>query len=188
MGALFSSVHRDRRLQIILGLLFGIAFGFLLQKGGVTSYNVIIAQLLLTNFTVMKVMLSAVIVGMIGLALLKHFGYVQPHPAHGTIGSNVIGGLIFGLGFALLGYCPGTVAGAVGTGAVDALIGGVVGILLGIAIFVELYPKIRDRFLVKGPFPAVTVQEFLRINTWLTIIIMEAVMIGFLLLLEYLGY
>jgi len=188
MGALFTGIHKDRRLQVVLGLLFGIAFGILLQKGGVTSYNVIIAQLLLTNFTVMKVMLSAVIVGMIGLALLKHFGYIQPHPASGTIGSNVIGGIIFGFGFALLGYCPGTVAGAVGTGAIDALIGGVVGILIGVAIFAELYPQIRTRFLLKGPLPAVTVQEFLRINTWMTIVIMEAVMIGFLLVLEYLGY
>jgi len=136
----------------------------------------------------MKVMLSAVIVGMIGLALLKHFGYVQLHPATGTIGSNVVGGLIFGLGFALLGYCPGTVAGAVGTGAIDALIGGVVGILAGTVIFVEIYPKIKNGILMKGPFPAVTVPEFLKINTWFTIIIMEFVMIGFLLLLGYLGY
>lgn len=188
MGALFSGIHQNRGQQVILGLLFGIAFGFLLQKGGVTDYDVIIAQLLLTSFTVMKVMLSAVIVGMIGLALLKHFGYVRMHPASGTIGSNVIGGLIFGFGFALLGYCPGTVAGAVGTGAIDALIGGVVGILVGIAIFVELYPRIRTRFLKKGPLPAVTLQEFLKLNTWLTIVIMEAVMIGFLLVLEYLGY
>ncbi|MEI7433213.1 MAG: DUF6691 family protein [Methanomicrobiales archaeon] len=188
MGELFTGIHRDRGLQVILGLLFGIMFGFLLQKGGVTSYNVIIAQLLLTDFTVMKVMLSAVIVGMIGLALLKHFGYVQPHPASGTIGSNVVGGIIFGFGFALLGYCPGTVAGAVGTGAIDALIGGVVGILAGIAVFVEFYPDIKARFLVKGPLPAVTLPEFLKLPTWLTIIIMEAAMIGFLLLLEYLGY
>jgi uncharacterized protein len=188
MGELFTGIHRDRGLQVILGLLFGIVFGFLLQKGGVTSYNVIIAQLLLTDFTVMKVMLSAVIVGMIGLALLKHFGYVQLHPASGSIGSNVIGGLIFGLGFALLGYCPGTVAGAVGTGALDALVGGIVGILVGIAFFVEFYPNIKARFLMKGPFPAVTVQEFLKLNIWITIIIMEALMIGFLFLLEYLGY
>ena len=117
-----------------------------------TSYNVIIAQRLLTNFTVMKVMLSAVIVGMIGLAVLKHFGHVKPHPAPGTLGSNVIGGLIFGLGFGLLGYCPGTVAGAVGTGALDALLGGVVGILIGIAVFVEIYPKIKVRILRRGPF------------------------------------
>ena len=53
------------------------------------------------------------------------------HAAEGSIGSNVIGGLIFGVGFGLLGYCPGTVAGAVGTGALDALFGGMVGVLMG---------------------------------------------------------
>ena len=76
----------------------------------------------------------------------------------------------------------------VGTGALDALIGGVVGILVGTAIFAELYPVINDRLLTKGPLPAVTVQELFRLNTWITIIIMEAAMIGFLLLLEYAGY
>ena len=79
-------------------------------------------------------------------------------------------------------------AGAVGTGALDALLGGVVGILIGIAVFVEIYPKIKVRILSRGPFPVVTVQEFLKLNTWLTIVIMEAVMIGFLVLLEYIGY
>ena len=49
---------------------------------------------------------------------------MQSHAAEGSFGSNVIGGLIFGVGFALLGYCPGTVAGAVGTGALDALAAG----------------------------------------------------------------
>ncbi len=86
----------------LLGLLFGVMFGFLLQKGGATDYNVITGQLLLTDFTVMKLMLSAVIVGMIGFHLLKHFGYAKLHAAEGSIGSNVIGGLIFGVGFALL--------------------------------------------------------------------------------------
>jgi len=84
-------LHKNRHAQIVLGLLFGIAFGFLLQKGGVTNYNVITGQLLLTDFTVLKLMLSAVIVGMIGFHLLKHVGYVQSHAAEGSLGSNVIG-------------------------------------------------------------------------------------------------
>jgi len=56
---------------------------------------------------------------------------VQSYATEGSIGSNVIGGLIFGVGFALLGYCPGTVAGAVGTCAFDALFGGMIGLLIG---------------------------------------------------------
>jgi hypothetical protein len=180
-------LHKNRYAQIVLGLLFGIAFGFLLQKGGVTNYNVITGQLLLTDFTVLKLMLSAVIVGMIGFHLLKHVGYVQSHAAEGSFGSNVIGGLIFGVGFALLGYCPGTVAGAVGTGALDALAGGMVGLVIGAGFFAELYPVLRKRVLIWGPFPAVTVPEFLKLNLWIVIILMEACMIGFLVLLESFG-
>jgi uncharacterized protein len=181
------AIHTNSRLQIVLGLLFGICFGFLLQKAGVTDYNVIEGQLLLTNFTVLKVMLSAVIVGMAGFHLLKQAGYVRSHAAEGTWGANVIGGLIFGAGFALLGYCPGTVAGAVGTGALDALAGGMVGMLIGAGIFAEVYPKIRTPVLSRGPFPAVTVPEFLHLNLWIAIVLLEACMIGFLLVLEHFG-
>jgi hypothetical protein len=171
----------------VLGLFTGILFGFFLQKGGATDYGVIEGQLLLTDFTVLKLMLSAVIVGMVLFQLLKKAGYANLHAAEGTLGSNVIGGLIFGAGFALLGYCPGTVAGAVGTGALDALLGGMAGMLIGAGIFAELYPKLKNGILVRGPFPSVTVPEFLRLNTWITVLVLEAGMIGFLLLLEYAG-
>jgi uncharacterized protein len=184
---LLTKIHTNRGLQIVLGLLFGIVFGFLLQKGGVTNYGVIEGQLLLVDFTVLKVMLSAVIVGMIGYHLLKHAGYVQSHAAEGSIGSNVVGGLIFGVGFALLGYCPGTVAGAVGTGAVDALIGGFGGLLLGVAIFVEVFPRIKG-ILSRWPLPVVTVPELLRLDQLATVVVMEIVMIGFLGFLAWLGY
>jgi len=184
---MLTELHKNRSAQVVLGLLFGICFGFLLQKGGVTNFSVIEGQLLLTDFTVLKLMLSAVIVGMAGFHLLKHFGLVQSHAASGTIGSNVIGGLIFGIGFALLGYCPGTVAGAAGTGALDALFGGMVGLLIGAGLFAEVYPKVRTGILNKGPFPAVTVPEFLNLNLWVVVILMEVFMIGILVVLENFG-
>jgi hypothetical protein len=184
---MFVTLHKNKNAQVVLGLLFGIMFGFLIQKGGATDYNVITGQLLLTDFTVMKLMLSAVIVGMIGFHVLKHFNYVQSHAAKGSLGANVIGGLLFGVGFALLGYCPGTVAGAVGTGALDALLGGMVGLLIGAGIFAEVYPQVKTRFLTWGKLPAVTVPEFLNLNLWIVIGLMEVFMIGFLFLLEYFG-
>jgi uncharacterized protein len=181
------SIRADARLQLVLGLLFGICFGFLLQKGGVTDYTVIEGQLLLTNFTVLRVMLSAVMVGMIGFHLLRHLGYVRSHAAEGTLGANVIGGLIFGIGFALLGYCPGTVAGAVGTGALDALAGGMVGMVIGAGIFADAYPKLRATVLQRGPFPAVTVPEFLHLPPWVVIVLLEIAMIVLLLVLGHFG-
>ena len=184
---MFASLHKNKTAQLVLGLLFGICFGFLLQKGGVTSFDVIEGQLLLTDFTVLRLMLSAVIVGMAGFHLMKHFGLVRLHAAEGSVGANVIGGLIFGVGFALLGYCPGTVAGAVGTGELDALFGGMIGLLIGAGIFAELFPRLRTRILVWGKFPAVTVPDFLHLNLWVTVVLMEVLMIGFLFVLAFLG-
>jgi uncharacterized protein len=185
--AMLTTLHEKKSAQIVLGLLTGIAFGFLLQKGGVTEYSVIVNQLLLVDFTVMKLMFSAVMVAMIGLHVMKYYGYVQIHPAEGTIGANVIGGLIFGVGFALLGYCPGTVAGAVGSGALDALFGGMVGLVIGTGLFADLYPRLKNNILKQGPFPAITVQELLHLPTWIMIVVMEVAMIAILVVLRYLG-
>jgi len=62
---MFKTLHTKNNIQLMIGLFIGILFGFLLQKGGVTKYDVIIGQLLLTDFTVVKIMLSAVITGML---------------------------------------------------------------------------------------------------------------------------
>jgi high-affinity Fe2+/Pb2+ permease len=180
-------IRSSSRLQVVLGLVTGILFGFLLQKGGVTDYGVIEGQLLLTDFTVLKLMLSAVIVGMPLFHLLKKAGYANIHTWQGSVGSNVVGGLIFGAGFALLGFCPGTAAGAAGTGALDALFGGMAGMVIGAGFFATLYPSVKE-FLERGPFPAVTVQEFLHLNLWVVIVLMEACMIGFLVVLEQYGF
>jgi hypothetical protein len=182
-----AAIRGSIRAQVVLGLVTGILFGFLLQKGGVTDYGVIEGQLLLVDFTVLKVMLSAVMVGMVVFQILKQYGYANLHAAHGTLGSNVIGGLIFGAGFALLGYCPGTVAGAVGTGALDALFGGMVGMLIGAGLFAGIYPELKKGILNRGPFPAVTIPEFLHLNLWVVLVLLEAFMIGFLVFLEHAG-
>jgi hypothetical protein len=65
MGAstMLKTIHGKKNLQLAIGFFTGIVFGFLLQKGGVTKYDVIISQLLLNDFTVVKIMLSAVITG-----------------------------------------------------------------------------------------------------------------------------
>ena len=180
---LLTRLHGNARIQLIIGLFIGIAFGFLLQKSGVTDYNVIFGQLLLRNMTFAQLLVSAIIVAMPGVYLLVHFGYARMHVKPGTIGSVVIGGLIFGTGFALLGYGPETVAGAAGTGALDALCGGLIGMILGSGLFAALYPKIKSRFLNRGPFPAQTLPGLLHLNPWVVIGIAEVVLIGILFLI-----
>jgi len=180
-------LSKNKKSPLILGFLFGIIFGFLLQKGGVTKYDVIVGQLLLTDFTVLKIMLSAVMVGMPGVYLMEHLGWVQLYPKSGSIGMNVIGGLIFGVGFALLGYCPGTIAGAIGNGYLDATVGGLIGIWIGAGVFAALYPKLNKGILKVGDFGKITIPELVKVNKWIVIIFVEGLILALLLWLESLG-
>ncbi|MBN1756063.1 YeeE/YedE family protein [bacterium] len=167
---MLTKLHRMKKTQLTIGLIMGIFFGFLLQKGGVTKYDVILGQLLLSDFTVVKVMLSAVVTGMIGVYFLNGLGLAKLHPKPGSVGISVIGGLFFGIGFATLGYCPGTVAGAVGNGYLDALIGGVIGILIGAGLFAGLFKKLQKPILNKGYFGEITLPELLKVNPWVIIV------------------
>jgi uncharacterized membrane protein YedE/YeeE len=121
---------------LALGLVFGIIFGFFLQKGGVAKYHILIGVLLLEDFTVIKVMLSAIIVGMVGIFTMHRLGMVELHLKPTRYAANILGGLLFGVGFALIGYCPGTGAAALGQGNYDAL-GGVLGLMAGSYLYAE---------------------------------------------------
>lgn len=153
-------IRENGRLQVFLGLITGTIFGFLLHRGGATEYGVILGQLLLKDFTVAKIMLSAIFVGMLGVHAMRAKGLVRLHCRRGSVGATVVGGLIFGIGFALLGYCPGTAAGAVGTGALDALVG-MIGIALGAGIFAHLYPRLERGVLKMGAFRSETIPELM---------------------------
>ena len=184
---MLATLHANNRLQLLLGFLAGIGFGFLLQKGGVTYYDVIIDQLLLRDFTVVKIMLSAMVTGMIGVHLLVGLGLAQLHPKPGSVGTTVIGALIFGIGFGTLGYCPGTAVAAVGHGALDALLGGIVGMLAGAAAFAALYPRLKATILDKGSFGSPTVPRLLNVNPWVIIVAVAVAVIGLLGWIESAG-
>ncbi len=122
--------------QLVLGLGFGIIFGFLLQKGGVAKYEVLMGQFLLVDFTVMKIILTAIVVGMAGVFSMRALGLVKLHVKPTNYASNIVGGLTFGIGMASLGYCPGTGAAALGQGNYDAL-AGILGLMAGSYAFAE---------------------------------------------------
>jgi len=182
-----SSGNRKKRSDLVWALFFGIIFGFLLQKGGVTKFDVIAGQLLLTDFTVLKIMLSAVVTGMIGVHFMKAMGWVELHPKPGSVGTNVIGGLIFGAGFALLGYCPGTLAGAIGNGYLDALTGGLAGVLMGAGLYAAVYPKVSKGIQRRGDYGDLTLPQLLKVNEWVVIVPLSTLIILFLLWIEHKG-
>ena len=123
--------------KLVSAIFFGLAFGFLLQKGGVGKYNVLLGQLLLQDFTVVKIMMTAVVVGMVGVFTLHHFAKVNLHLQPTRLGAQIIGGSLFGAGFALIAYCPGTGAAALGQGSWDVLFG-IAGLIAGSYLFAEL--------------------------------------------------
>jgi hypothetical protein len=178
---------KKSKSPLIWGAAFGVVFGFLLHKGGATKYDVIVGQLLLDDFTVVKIMLSAVLTGMIGVHLMKRFGWVELHVKPGSLGTNVVGGLIFGVGFAVLGYCPGTIAGAVGNGYLDAMAGGLAGIWIGTGVFAALYPGLKRGILKKGDFGDATLPRLFKVNEWVLVLPVAALILILLLWLERAG-
>jgi uncharacterized protein len=184
---MLNKLHSQKRLQLFIGLILGIVFGFLLQKGGVTQYNIIIGQLLLTDFTVVKIMLTAIVTGMIGIYFLKTYGVVRLHVKSGSQGSSIIGGVIFGVGFGLLGYCPGTAVGAAAQGFLDALFGGIIGMIIGAGLFASCYPILRRNILNKKPFSKLTFPELFNVNPWLIIITLSIMIIILLFWMEKMG-
>ncbi len=183
---MLKALHDQKGAQLLLGFLLGVGFGFLLQKGSVTYYDVIINQLLLKDFTVVKIMLTAMVTGMIGVHLLVGLGLAQLHPKPGSWGTLIPGALIFGVGFGILGYCPGTAVGAVGHGALDALAGGVLGMLAGAAVFAALYPKLAS-LLQKGDFGDATFPRLFGLRPWPVVIVVALMVTGLLYAIENAG-
>lgn len=126
----------DSPRQLLLGFIFGVAFGFLLQKGGVARYEVLMGQFFLTDFTVIKIMVTAIMVGMVGVFSMRAMGLVKLHVKPTRYASNIVGGLLFGVGLGVLGYCPGTGAAALGQGNYDA-IPGMLGLMAGSYLYAE---------------------------------------------------
>ena len=117
---------------ILIGLATGIVFGFALEKSRVFEPGVIVGQMQLRNFLMLKIFLAAVITGLIVLAVMNGMFGVKLSLKPLLFKADIIGGLILGAGIALAGACPGTTLAQIGAGYRDAifiLFGGIAGAL-----------------------------------------------------------
>jgi uncharacterized membrane protein YedE/YeeE len=153
---------------LIYGLLTGICFGFLLQRAGVVRYDKQIGALRFLDMTIVKFMLSSILVGMVGIHLLKFAGLASFVFMPTILSKNIIGGLLFGIGWGLLGYCPGTQGGALGEGRWDS-VWGIMGMTLSAAIYAEVYPFIEKVLPDWGDYGKITLPQVLNLNEWLVI-------------------
>jgi hypothetical protein len=156
--------------NLILGLVTGIFFGFFLQKGQALKYDRQLGMLRLRDFTLVKLILTAILVGMAGVYFFVDLGVAKLSIKPTVLGANIIGGLIFGLGWGLLGYCPGTSAGALGEGRWDA-VWGILGMICGAALYAESYPLMKETVLTWGDLGKLTIPAMLGINHWPIIIL-----------------
>jgi hypothetical protein len=129
--------------NLLIALVLGLVFGFLLNKAGLTSYHKIVNVFRLTDMAVLKFMMSGLAVAMIGLYAMRGLGWITfpAVPATYVVG-NLLGGLIFGVGMAVSGYCPGTCVAGAGEGKLDYLIPGILGFLAGAAAFGLTYETV----------------------------------------------
>jgi uncharacterized protein len=154
----------------ILGLVTGLAFGFFLQKGRVLRYEKQVAAMLFKDMTILKFMLSAIIVGMFGILALNDLEIIKLSHKAMNVGAVVMGGVLFGIGWAVMGYCPGTSVGALGEGRWHAIFG-VIGMIVGAAIYAELFPFFKSTVLTWADFGKIGLPEALGVNHWVIAVI-----------------
>jgi len=158
-------------MSLIYGLITGIIFGFFLQKAQVLRYDKQIGALRFLDMTIVKFMLSAIGVAAIGIYLFKDLGVIQLSIKSTSIGALVVGGLLFGIGWGLLGYCPGTAGGALGEGRIDGL-WGILGMLCGGALYAAIYPYVKTSIISIGNYGKISVPQIIGINHWIVVIVL----------------
>lgn len=131
----------------VIILILGILFGLTLQYASLNKYNTISGMATLENLTVAKAIAVAVGLGAVLINIEIGLGVASYHVKPLIVGGIVIGGILFGAGMAILGYCPGTLAISLGEGSLDAL-AGIVGALLGGLTYTLLLPSISG---ILGP-------------------------------------
>lgn len=152
-------------VAMLVGLLMGAVFGFALEKSRVFEPGVILGQMQLRNFQMLKIFLTAVATGLVLLAVLNGFGFTKLHPKATVYGADIVGGLMLGAGIALAGACPGTVMAQIGAGYRDAwftLAGG----LAGAATFIYTEPALKP-VLLTSPTGKLTLDALTGIPFWI---------------------
>ena len=132
----------DGELARWLAIPFGIVFGYVLHRSRVADYNVIVNQFRLLDSTMLKVMMTAICVGGIGVFALHKLGLAQYHIKPSNLLGVSLGAAIFAVGMVLLGYCPGTSIAAMAGGSLHALVG-FVGMIAGGILYGLSYPWIE---------------------------------------------
>lgn len=164
----------------LIALSLGFGFGFVLERAGFGSGCKLTAQFRLTDWSVFKVMFTAIVFTAVGIYALELTGVMQAEAIYVPIPylwAIAAGGAMIGAGFAVGGYCPGTSAVGLMTGRVDALVF-FVGLLLGTFVFAGFFPEL-DALTTAGEYTqGDRLPQALGLPEWLVLLVMIAAAVG----------
>ncbi|MFA5831891.1 MAG: YeeE/YedE thiosulfate transporter family protein [Bacteroidota bacterium] len=136
----------SEELNLIVALLIGIAFGFILEQAGFSSSKKLAGVFYGYDFTVLRVFFTAGVTAMSGVIILGYLGWLDTdfmyvNPTY--LQAAILGGVIMGFGFIIGGYCPGTSIAGMAIGKIDAMFF-VGGGLIGVFLYAEMYPWFEE--------------------------------------------
>lgn len=165
--------------SLVIAFVLGIAFGFVLERGGFGNARILAAQFYFSNMRVLKVMFTAIITAAIGLFYFTWIGWLDLSLVYTTdtfMLPQVVGGLFLGIGFIVGGYCPGTSFVSASTGRIDGMVY-ILGIFFGIFAFGEMFPLLEN-FFNSTPLGRVTLPEFFGFSHGLTLFLVVLMALG----------
>lgn len=178
MGPLVPEIITDE-LNLLVALLVGIAFGFILEQAGFSSSRKLTGLFYGRDFTVLRVFFTAGVTAMTGVLLLGNLGvldtsliYINPT----FVQSALVGGAIMGVGFVVGGYCPGTSFCGAAVGRVDAMLF-VLGGLLGAWGFGEAFPHVQALYTA-GSMGDLTLPAALGVSPGVVLVAFAAIAIA----------
>jgi hypothetical protein len=174
--------------EIVQALGLGFLFGWSLHKAGLTHYARIVNVYRFRDLTVMRFMLSALLVGAVAIQVGVDLGFATTLPLPPTLVlADIVGGCVFGVGMATAGYCPGTIVAEAGEGRLDAWIAGLSGLVAGAIAFGLLQPTIMPALARVGAFGRVTFAELAGASPWLVLLVFGQTLVLVLVLLARVG-
>ncbi len=159
-------------VNLAAALIIGLFFGFFLERGGMGNPRRLTGVFYCTDFAVPKMMFTAILVAGTGLCLLSDLNVLDMSRVYiipTFLWPQLVGGALFGFGYIVSGYCPGTAVAGLASGRLDALVV-MAGISSGTLLFSALYPKLED-FYKTSDMGTSTLPNLLQVNHWAILLI-----------------
>jgi uncharacterized membrane protein YedE/YeeE len=165
----------SQAVSLALAVVFGLFFGVSLERGGLGDPHKLTGVFYLRDFTVPKVMFTAILVASVGLYLLADLNLLDMERVYiipTYFWPQLAGGALFGVGFVVSGYCPGTTVVGLASGRLDALVT-LFGVGAGSLLFAILFPYL-EAFYLSSDMGSPTLHEFAGVNHWVIIFLLIA--------------